>query len=446
MVCKVVNRRGRLAIALLMSVGASGLAGTALADTVHFEAESARDRMRGTITSPMLIKDDPAASGGSYITVRPGLAVPHHAPASTVEGVARYTFSVADTGSYRIWARVSAANDGDDSFWVRMGDGGPWIRFNGFALGAAYHWVLVAADPPAAPSSFALTGGSDYQLQVAYREDGTRLDAFYVTSDSAFNPNAAITGPPAPPIMQEPAAGGGATKVSWSAVPGAVSYTVEFRTGGCSFDEQTQCCEYPPFQTVATGLRAHKYTGTATGHYRVTAVAPTGSSSHPTHGPGNCNPLDPSQVSSFNTNYRNRMQVPALALTPPLQISNDDGVGVPAGTESLNSPPAHGRARVDFELAAPAVVRVWAEILAPNPDQDSFWVQFNDATWIKWNNLNDFCETLYDSNKPGSPIVRMSLPAGSHRLEFAHREGGARLYDSIIILEDSPNQGEQCSD
>ncbi len=27
-----------------------------------------------------------------------------------------------------------------------------------------------------------------------------------------------------------------------------------------------------------------------------------------------------------------------------------------------------------------------------------------------------------------------------------NREGGARLYDNIIIREDSPNQGEQCSD
>jgi len=53
---------------------------------------------------------------------------------------------------------------------------------------------------------------------------------------------------------------------------------------------------------------------------------------------------------------------------------------------------------------------------------------------------------LYDSSKPGAPIARTTLAAGSHRLEFAYREGGARLADNIIIIEDAFNQGEQCSD
>ena len=56
------------------------------------------------------------------------------------------------------------------------------------------------------------------------------------------------------------------------------------------------------------------------------------------------------------------------------------------------------------------------------------------------------CRTLYDSSQAGLPIVRVTLPAGSHRMEFAHREGGTTIGDTIIILEDSPDQGEQCSD
>lgn len=101
---------------------------------------------------------------------------------------------------------------------------------------------------------------------------------------------------------------------------------------------------------------------------------------------------------------------------------------------------------MDFELAAPTTVRMWAEIGAPNPDQDSFWVRWDYLGWINWNNLNHFCETLRDSSRSGSPIVRQLLPAGSHRIEWAYREGGARLLDNIILLADSPNQGEQCDD
>jgi hypothetical protein len=445
----------RTVAAGLAYVLCTGASTAALANTIQFEAESIRDRQRGTISSPMLIKDDPAASGGSYVAVANGTNSPSNAPASTVEGVVTYTFSVADTGTYRVWARVSAASDGDDSFWVRMGNSGAWIRFNGWTLGTAYHWVLVAADPPAAPSTFNLTAMTDYQLQVAYREDGTRLDALYITNDSSFNPNAAITGPPALPIVQSSpsleAGGGGTTaKIAWSDVRGATSYKVEVTDGNCTVNEQTQCCEPTPYQLVASGLTSHRYISpNGGGKFRVTAVGPTGSSPHPVQTAADCFPDDPSVQFIQGGTFHWRTQVPGVlsSVTPPMQIFGDGGpVGAPAGTDSNSAPPAHGRARMDFELAAPVTLRMWAEIIAPNGNQDSFWVRFDDGDWVNWNNLNGFCETLHDSARSGSPIVRTSLGVGSHRLEFAYREGGALLADNIILLEDSPNQGEQCSD
>jgi hypothetical protein len=446
----MTKRATRATVAGMASLLCLGASGAASANTVQFEAESIRDRQRGTITSPLLIKDDPAASGGSYIAVADGTNSGSFAPDSTEEGVAKYTFSVADTGTYRVWARVSAATNADDSFWVRMGNSGSWIRFNGWTLGTAYHWVLVANDPPAAPSTFALTGGADNELQVAYREDGTRLDAFYVTNDTSFNPNAAIIGAPALPILQsspslEAGAGGTTTRISWSDVQGATSYRVEVTDGQCNLNPMTQCCEDSPFQLLAT-TTGHKFIG-AGGKLRVTAVGPTGSSVHPVPTADNCFPEDPSVGFRQAGTFHWRTQVPfgISGVTSPMQFFTDGGVGAPAGNESLNTVPAHGRARMDFELGVPVVMRLWAEITAPNPDQDSFWVRFDDGAWIKWNNLG-FCSTLYNSDLSGSPIVRTNLGVGSHRLEFAWREGGARLADNIILLEDSPNQGEQCSD
>jgi hypothetical protein len=424
-------------------------AGPALGNTVQFEAESVRDRQRGSITSPMMIEDDPQASGGGYITVAPGNDSPSSAPASSTEGVARYVFSVTDTAAYRIWARVSAPTNGDDSFWLRMGTSGSWIKWNGIPLGSAFHWVPVKADGAASPATFNLTAGADNELQVAYREDGTKLDAFFVTSDGAFNPNAALTRPPAPPVVQLGVSAPTVVKVSWSAVPGATSYTVERRPAECSFDERTQCCEPPtPFQVIRTGVTVHQISDTVGGVYRITAVGPTGSSPHPvSHGPDDCFPSDASQ--SFDVSPQElaiRAQVPVLAVTAPMRFFSDGGVGAPAGTDSNAAPPAHGRARMDFELAAPTTIRMWAEIIAANGNRDSFWVRWDDQAWIKWNDLNGFCETLHDSARPGSPIVRTSLPAGSHRIEWAYREGGARLADNIILLQDSPNQAEPCDD
>ena len=50
------------------------------------------------------------------------------------------------------------------------------------------------------------------------------------------------------------------------------------------------------YVVIASGLTVHKFTEAGGGgQYRVTAVAPTGSSSHPvSHGPDNCFPFDPS--------------------------------------------------------------------------------------------------------------------------------------------------------
>src|SRR4051812_17778657 len=98
----------RTMVAGLASFVTLGVAGATWANTVHFEAESARNRQRGTITSPLLINDDPLASGGSYVMVAAGSNSPSTGPASPTDGVATYNFSVTDTATnYRIWARVS---------------------------------------------------------------------------------------------------------------------------------------------------------------------------------------------------------------------------------------------------------------------------------------------------------------------------------------------------
>jgi hypothetical protein len=430
---------------------AATAAGAARANTIHFEAESVRDRLRGFITSPLQIRDDAAASGGSYVTVTPGTNSPSNAPASATDGVARYVFTVADTGSYRIWARVSAPSTGDDSFWIRIGPSAPWIRWNEIPLGTPYHWVLVRAENASGAARFNLTGGADNELQVAYREDGTRLDAFFITNDSNFNPNATLTGPPALPFFQPAVGGQNAIKVSWSAVPGATSYNIERRSSDCSFNEQTQCCESPPFQTIRTGVTVHKFTDTVSEDtrftYRITAVARTGASAHPVPlGPANCFPTDPSQGSGASSTYRLRTQIPILALTPPMRTF-PEGVGAPAGFESLGAIPARGRARLDFELAVPTTIRVWAEVVFPNRDQDSFWVKMDDMNAISWNNLNEFCEDVHDSRKRGEPTVLFKLPAGSHRIEWAPREGGALLADNIVLVEDpTGTKSPPCSD
>ena len=146
-------------------------------ELLWIEAES------GTITKPMATYNDATASGGKYIsTENLGVIATH------VDGVASYPFTVKG-GAYKIWGRVIDMPTGRNSFWVRIKgatldtvpDADGWVNWN-FPNGAAWHWddVSNGTDAAAPAVHFALKAGS-YTLEIAYREDGARLDAIVIT-------------------------------------------------------------------------------------------------------------------------------------------------------------------------------------------------------------------------------------------------------------------------
>ncbi|MFI6175552.1 glycosyl hydrolase family 28 protein [Nonomuraea sp. NPDC051191] len=143
--------------------------------TRYSEAES------GTVTEPMRISADPAASGGSYVSVAAGNNS-QTSPPST--GWTTLPFDVPDAGTFGVWARVIAATTSDDSFWVRSGTGA-WTSWNNIPPGTAWHWVRLPVTYDLAPGRQSIT--------FAYREDGARLDRVVLSSDPAFEP---ADGPP----------------------------------------------------------------------------------------------------------------------------------------------------------------------------------------------------------------------------------------------------------
>jgi hypothetical protein len=151
------------------------------------EAESAN-----SITAPLQNLADTLASGGRYITVAPNNNSQAAPPAG---GRMTFNFSVPTAGMYKVWGRVQAPTNGDDSFWVIM-DGGTPVNWNNIPIGAAWHWDDVhngaATGNPLV--TFNLTAGN-HTLVIPYREDGTKLDKILITNDSAFVPTG-LGGPP----------------------------------------------------------------------------------------------------------------------------------------------------------------------------------------------------------------------------------------------------------
>jgi hypothetical protein len=141
--------------------------------TVTAEAES------GTITAPMQALADAGAAGGHYIAVAAGNNSKTSPPST---GSSAIPFTVPSAGTYKLWGRVIAPTDNDDSFWVRVDDS-PWVDWNDIAAGSAWHWATVTDDTKSdAPVLADLTAGA-HTITVAYREDGARLDSVLITND-----------------------------------------------------------------------------------------------------------------------------------------------------------------------------------------------------------------------------------------------------------------------
>ncbi len=123
------------------------------------------------------------ASSGEYVEPRVGENYISSPPADTANYLS-YRLDIDSTGSYELFGRIRAPNGNDDSFWVRA-NGGPWYRWNGLGNSTAWVWrQLWDSDAGDTLVSFAFTAGINV-IDIAIREDGTRLDKLFVTLDGS---------------------------------------------------------------------------------------------------------------------------------------------------------------------------------------------------------------------------------------------------------------------
>ena len=80
-----------------------------------------------TVGSGWVTRSSSIASGGSFVVYPSGTST-NEVPADVPENRVRFTVEGAQPGTYHVYARILAANGGDDSFWVRVNDG-EWIRW-----------------------------------------------------------------------------------------------------------------------------------------------------------------------------------------------------------------------------------------------------------------------------------------------------------------------------
>ena len=97
-----------------------------------------------------------------------------------------------------------------------------------------------------------------------------------------------------------------------------------------------------------------------------------------------------------------------------------------SGAASMTNPPADlpdNRVRYRVNNALAGAYYLFAYVLTPDGNSDSFWVRINDGNWIKWSQ-NLATELWRWKAVAGAPF---SLVEGENTIDFAYREPNARI-------------------
>ena len=437
---------------------------------------------------------DANASGGSYVTVQSGNNSLSNASTNSADQLI-YTFTVSESGSYALWARVITPNPNDDSFWIQM-DGGAWFMWNNIGPFSAWAWAQA--------NSYSLTAGT-HTLKIAYREDGALLDKLYITKNGDTPTGAGLAASNCVNNDQDndgvitsedcddndPNIGAAAT---WYA-------DVDGDSSGDANDTQESCTQ--PTGYVATAgddcpADANKTAPGACGCGEVDVdvdndgICDTEDDDLDNDGvvtSEDCDDNDPNvgaatvwyaDADGDGSGDANDTQESCTQPTGYVATAGDDcpsdanktasgacGCGVAEGTcgttlvwlesecgtvgslfnevadanasegsyvtvqsgnNSTGSAPTSsaGQITYTFSLSESGTYALWARVITPNPNDDSYWVQMDGGSWMMWNDIgphNSWSWTQANS---------YSLSAGNHTLTIAYREDGA-LLDKLYL-------------
>ena len=89
--------------------------------------------------------------------------------------------------------------------------------------------------------------------------------------------------------------------------------------------------------------------------------------------------------------------------------------------------------------------RILGRVNSDTGADDSFWVRVDEGTWHNWNDWNT--ATVWEwlpiqDNDNGNTLIRWSLDAGSHTIDFAYREDGARIDKLHLTINGTTPEGE----
>lgn len=120
-----------------------------------------------------------AVSEGKYLTVKNEFESAPSPTADTTQHLT-YSFTVEESGTYKVWGRILVPSPNDDSFWVRV-DNGEWVNWNSIPGGSSWAWDDVHNQSNESTMFYTLEPGN-HTLYICYRENGAAIDKLYITN------------------------------------------------------------------------------------------------------------------------------------------------------------------------------------------------------------------------------------------------------------------------
>lgn len=122
--------------------------------------------------------------------------------------------------------------------------------------------------------------------------------------------------------------------------------------------------------------------------------------------------------------------------------SGERYVTVEHGMNSTAAPPpgAAGVLSYSFQVEDGGAYGLYARVICPNADDDSFWLSMDGGSYAMWNNIGPSTSWIWDRYTSD-----FNLAPGTHHLRIAYREDGAKLDKLWIskIQAELPGQGSQ---
>ncbi|MDF9796581.1 PKD repeat protein/N-acetylneuraminic acid mutarotase [Catalinimonas alkaloidigena] len=366
------------------------------------------------------------ASGGNYVTIRPGLNSHGSAPNASNSHVS-FSFTVEEAGTYQMHARVRAPTGSDDSFWVRI-DGGNWSQWNIGPRTAVFAWRTVDVLSPD------FSAGSSHTLDIAYREDGTDLDKLHISADGGTptGTGEAATNCGGGSNQAPTANAGGDITVTDSDGNGSENVTLDASE---SFDNDGTITSYSWHVNgteVAMGITASINVPVGTTICTLTVTDNQGATDtdevtvtvNPASVGGSEIWLE-AECGVLGSNWNEEASGEA---------SGGSYVTIRPGLNSHGSAPDASNSHVSFTFTAEeaGTYQVHARVRAPSGSDDSFWVRIDGGNWFQWNigpRTAVFAWRTID-------VLPPNFSAGSsHTLDIAYREDGTDL-DKLLISTD----------